>query len=180
MGDTFGKFTSLIKYDYNKLFAWFYELEKLNYQSNYLPALSAYYFSQTPNKQDKLYTVYFLKQHALKNIEKKWWWLYQASYIANYGIGDKKLAIELATILKNLNLKNIPFWVKQTLNIFLSQWNDSCEAVRIISEIMNEIENNLSNKDKETELNYMKFFLNKELKKIEKYDNFDIKKCFNK
>ena len=47
MGDTFGRFTSLKKYDYKKLYAWFIELEKLNYNSNYLLSLMDYYFSLT-------------------------------------------------------------------------------------------------------------------------------------
>ena len=59
-----------------------------------------------------MYVVKFLEQHALKNPEKKWWWLYQASYIANYEIRNMDLAIELATKLKNVALAQTYFAVK--------------------------------------------------------------------
>lgn len=180
MGDTFGRFTSLKKYDYKKLYGWFVELEKLNYMSNYLPSLIAYYFSQTPIKEDKMYVVKFLEQHALKNPEKKWWWLYQASYIANYEIKNRDLAIKLATKLRNVAPDTAPLWTKQTAGIFLAQKGDSCEAIRVISEVMNERErNNVKSLDeKEEELNYMKFFLERELNKLNENKNFNVEKCF--
>lgn len=180
MGDTFGRFTSLKKYDYKKLYAWFIELEKLNYNSNYLPSLMAYYFSQTPIVEDKSYVVDFLTQHALKQPEKKWWWLYQASYIANYEVKNKDLAVELALKLKEVAPQSAPLWAKQTAGMFLAQKGDSCEAVRVISEVMNELENNTvkSIEEKEKEMNYMRFFLDKEVKKLKEDKTFQVEKCF--
>ena len=180
MGDTFGRFTSLKKYDYKKLYAWFIELEKLNYNSNYLPSLMAYYFSQTPIVEDKSYVVDFLTQHALKQPEKKWWWLYQASYIANYEVKNKDLAVELALKLKEVAPQSAPLWAKQTAGMFLAQKGNGCEAVRVISEIMNELENNTvkSIEEKEKEVNYMRFFLDKEVKKLKEDKTFQVEKCF--
>lgn len=180
MGDTFGRFTSLKKYDYKKLYNWFIELEKLNYDSNYLPSLMAYYFSQTPIVEDKIYVVNFLKQHSLKQPEKKWWWLYQASYIANYEMKNKDLAIELASKLKEVAPNSAPLWAKQTVGMFLAQKGNSCEAVRIISEIMNELENNTTKtiEEKNREMNYMKFFLEKEISKLKEDTTFQVEECF--
>ena len=49
-----------------------------------------------------IYIVKFLLQHALKDPEKKWWWLYQASYIANYSLKNKDMAIRMAYLLQKL------------------------------------------------------------------------------
>ncbi|MBR2141184.1 MAG: hypothetical protein IJ853_02410 [Rickettsiales bacterium] len=179
MGDTFGRFTSLKKYDYNKLYGWFKELEKLNYVSNYLPSLAAYYFSQTPKIEDRRYIVKFLQEHALKDLEKKWWWLYQASFIANYDLKDKDLAVSIASKLKDV--KNAPVWAKQTAGIYLAQSGNSCEAIRVMSEVVNDLENSdeKDKKKKEEELDYMEYFINRELEKLKEKGSFDLDQCFN-
>lgn len=181
MGDTYGRFTALKKYDYKKLFGWFKELEKLNYVSNYLPSLAAYYFSQTQNIEDRYYPVYFLRDHALRNPDKKWWWLYQASSIANYDIKDHELAIELALKLKDVAPDTVPTWVKQTAGLYLAKNGNNCEAIRVISEVMNDLETNntKTKEEKEEELNYMKYFIKLKMEELKKDSNFNINKCLN-
>lgn len=179
MGDTLGRFTSLKKYDYSKLYNWFIVLEKLNSKSMYLPSLAAYYFSQTPNKDDKIYMVNFLKGYALLNPEKNWWWLYQSVYIAFYGMNNKELGIELAYKLKEVSPETAPLWTKQMVAILLSKKGDDCESVRVISEILNDYENNKdkTEEEKEVELNYMKYFIEKKIN-ILNSKHINVNNCF--
>ena len=179
MGDTFGRFSPLKDYDYGKLYAWFIALEKLNFKSNYLPSMVAYYYSQTQNVPDRRYVVKFLTQHALKDPKNKWWWLYQASYIANYSLKDKDLAIRLARMLQKYAPDNVPLWVKQTASVYLSEKGENCEAIRVINEVLRDIEkdNTKTDEEKEKELNYMNYFLQREASKITEKE---FTKCMNK
>ena len=51
-GDSFGRFTALKEYDYAALSKWFYLLDELDYKSNYIPSLAAYYYSNTQKVED--------------------------------------------------------------------------------------------------------------------------------
>ncbi|MDR1499128.1 MAG: hypothetical protein LBS34_02480 [Rickettsiales bacterium] len=181
MGDTYGRFTALNRYDYGKLHDWFVALEKLNEKSTYLPALAAYYFSQTQNVADRMYIVNFLERHAMLNPKDNWWWLYQAAYIAFYNMNDQDLGIKLAHKLKAEAPDTAPMWVKQMVGIFLTKKGDDCEAVRVISEIMNDLENNTvkTEEEKLKELDYMKYFIQTKIDTLKK-KNINVKNCFNK
>ena len=61
-GDTFGRFSPLKDYDYEKLSQWFYLLDGLDDKSNYIPSLAAYYYSLTQNKQDVIYIINTINQ----------------------------------------------------------------------------------------------------------------------
>lgn len=176
MGDTYARNTPLRDYDYRKLYGWFKELEKLDYNSNYLPSMVAYYFSQTQNIEDRIYVVRFLLEHALKNPEKKWWWMYQASYIAYYTMNNKDLGLRIAYLLRKYSPDSAPIWIKQTYSFLLSDRGNTCETIRVINETLMDLEKNKTDEKKEKELNYMKFFLNNEMKKIS-YE--DYVKCMN-
>lgn len=179
MGDTYGRFTSLSKYDYKKLYEWFILLENLNEKSTYLPSLVAYYYSQTPKVEDRIYTIKFLERHALLNPEKNWWWLYQAMYIAFFSMKDENLGVDLAYKLKKYSPATAPIWTKQMVAILLAKKGNECEAVRVISEILNDYEKNSSKSEKEKndEMNYMKYFINTNIEML-KEKNININDCF--
>lgn len=179
MGDTYGRFTSLAKYDYKKLYDWFILLENLNRQSNYLPSLVAYYYSQTPNIENRIYPVKFLERHALLNPQKNWWWLYQAIHIAFFDMKNEELGLDLAYKLKEYSPDTAPIWTKQMVAILLAKKGNECEAVRVISEILNDYERNTTKneKEKEDEMNYMKYFINSNIEML-KEKNININNCF--
>lgn len=179
-GDTFGRFTPLKDYDYNKLSQWLNLLDNLNSKSNYIPSLSAYYYSLTQNKEDLIYIINYLNSHADKNPQKKWWWYYQAMYLANNIYNDKNLAIELAKKLKDNSPKNAPIWTKQMLAILLSEKGEKCEAIRVISGILEEYKKNKKNKSiNKDEINFMQFFIQQRIKELKEDKNFNPEKCFN-
>ena len=177
-GDTFGRFSPLKDYDYEKLSQWFYLLDGLDDKSNYIPSLAAYYYSLTQNKQDVIYIIDYLNDHADKDPENKWWWYYQATYLANNVYGDKDLAIKMAEKLKKYSPDSAPIWTKQMLAILLSDQGQNCEAIRVISGILEEYDS--PEKEKaigDNEINFMRFFIEQRLEELKKDKNFNPADC---
>ena len=178
-GDTFGRFSPLKDYDYKKLVAWFELLDKLDNKSNYIPSLAAYYYSMTQNKEDLIYIINYLEQFADQNPKDKWWWYYQATYLANNVYNNKDLAIKMAEKLKKYSPDSAPIWTKQMLAILLSDKGEKCEAIRIISGILEEYEKPDNQKSiSDNELNFMKFFIQQRLEELKKDKNFNPASCF--
>lgn len=177
-GDTFGRFSPLKDYDYNKLSQWFYLLDSLDSKSNYIPSLAAYYYSLTQNKKDVIYIINYLNEHADKDPKNKWWWYYQAMYLANNVYGDKDLAIEMAKKLKENSPKNAPLWTKQMYAVLLSDEGKNCEAIKVISGILEEYEKDDKEKSiKDNEINFMKFFIQQRMEELKKDKNFNPQDC---
>lgn len=177
-GDTFGRFSPLKDYDYNKLSKWFYLLDSLDSKSNYIPSLAAYYYSLTQNHDDVIYIINYLNSHADRDPENKWWWYYQATYLANNIYNDKDLAIKMAKKLKKYSPDSAPIWTKQMLAILLSDKGKNCEAIKIISGILDEYEKPDKQKSiSDNEINFMKFFIEQRLNELKKNKNFNPASC---
>lgn len=174
-GDTYGRFSPLKNYDYKKLTAWFQLLDNLDSKSNYIPSLAAYYYSMTQNKDDLIYIIDYLEQHADKDPTKKWWWYYQAMSIANKMYGDKELAIRLAEKLKNKSPLDAPLWTKQMVALLLADEGQNCEAIKIISSIIEDYDK-ANRKISNDELNFMRYFINKKIQELKK-QNFNPAQC---
>jgi len=179
-GDTFGRFSPLKNYDYKKLYRWFTVLDSINSKSNFLPSLAAYYYSQTQNPKDTIYIIKYLEEHADKNPSEKWWWYYQAMYIANHVYEDKDLALKLAHKLKDSSGPDAPIWTKQMVAIVHKKWGENCEALAIISDILEDYEQEEGDKKiEDKDLNFMKYFIQQRIRNLEE-ENFDYTKCFEK
>ena len=178
-GDTFGRFSPLKDYDYSKLYEWFKLFDKLNNKSNYIPSLAAYYYSMTQNEKDVIYIINYLVEHADKNPSEKWWWYYQAMTLANNVYKDNELAISIAKKLKDSSPENAPLWTKQMLAILLANQGQNCEALRVITGIIDEYDKQGTDKKSvdDNEMNYMRFFIEKQLKKL-KESRFNPKDCY--
>lgn len=163
-GDTFGRFTALNKYDYNKLYRWFKILDDLDSKSHLIPSLAGYYFSQTQNVPDVKYIIDYLVEHVELNDynrHHKWWWLSQSVYLANNKLEDKNLALELAYKLSKTDRDDIPFWVKQMPAFIHEQMGEEEQALIVIKHIMDNIETIPPG-----ELNFMRHFVKDRLKVI--------------
>lgn len=177
-GDTFGRFSPLKNYDYKKLYEWFKLLDTLDDKANYVPSLAAYYYSMTQNHKDVIYVINYLVEHADKNPKEKWWWYYQATYLANNVYEDKDLAIEIAKKLRDYSPLNAPLWTKQMLPILLSDKGEKCEAIRVLSGILEEYEKTSEEKSiKDEDLNFMRFFMQKKMEELKADENFDPRSC---
>lgn len=159
-GDTYGRFTALYKYDFNRLYHWFLLLDALDHRSNYVPTMATYYFSQTQHRPDVKYIVDYLEQHAKGDIKDKWWWIVQAIYLSSHKLENKDRAMELADMLKDQ--RDIPLWAQQMPAFVHEQRGEMEEASAIIESILK------SEQDfKQGELNFMYFFLKDRTKRLE-------------
>lgn len=160
-GDTFGRFTALYKYDFKKLYAWFTLLDSLDNESNYIPFLASYYFSQTQFVPDVRYVVDYLYQYSASRPQEKYWWLAQAVYLAQYKLNDNDLALKMADPLEHAD--NAPFWVRQLPAFVHESRGEMADALRIIDNIKEHSENIPPG-----ELHFMTYFVKERLKKLEK------------
>jgi len=159
-GDTYGRFTELYKYDYKKLYAWFTLLDALDKQSDYVPFLASYYFSQTQHTPDVRYVVDYLYEHSKADPSKNFWWLAQAAYCAEHKLGDRDLAATVAAPLEHAD--KAPFWARELPAFVHERRGEMEDAKRIIE--------NIENHTKEIppyELRFMTYFVNERLKKLE-------------
>lgn len=159
-GDTYGRFTPLKDYDYDKLSKWFYLLDELDNESDYIVSLATYYFSQTQNTPDVRYMVDYLYDHAKDRPEKKWWWLIQAMYLANHKLENKPLALEVGQPL--LDAKGIPLWARHFPAFIYEQQGEIEQALYVMQHVLNEYEEErLSRED----FNFMKYFIEERLER---------------
>lgn len=159
-GDTFGRFTALYKYDYNKLYHWFRLLDGLNNQSNYLPAMATYYFSQTQNPADVRYLVDYLDEYTEGRVKEKWWWVVQGVYLAQHKMKDTNRALELSQRLRGV--RGIPIWAQQMPAFIQESRGEFGDALAIIQDILKHPDD-----FSEGELNFMKYFVDERLGKLD-------------
>lgn len=166
-GDTFGRFTALYKYDYNKLYHWFHLLDRLNDRSNYLPAMATYYFSQTQNPADVRYLVDYLDEYTDGRVKEKWWWVVQGVYLAMHKMKDMNRAYEMANRLRGV--RGIPVWAQQMPAFVQENRGEFADAASIIEDIVKH-----PDQYSQGELNFMRYFIDE---RLHRYDS--VKKQFD-
>ncbi|MSP33745.1 MAG: hypothetical protein EXR06_02440 [Rickettsiales bacterium] len=174
-GDIFLKFTALKDYDYLRLYQWLTLLDSLNAKSNLMPSLASYYFSQTQKKEDSAYIVQYLSEHASKDLDANWWWIFQAITIAQKDLHNEDWALKLAYKLSENNAQNAPLWTKQMPAFIYAKQGNNCMAFTIIQKII-EDNNSGGRQISVEEMNFMRYFINDRLKTL-KNQNFDPRKC---
>jgi hypothetical protein len=160
-GDTYGRFTPLKYYDYEKLSRWFHLLDALDNRSDYIPSLATYYYSQTQNTPDVRYIVDYLQSHAANRVETKWWWLIQAMYLANHKLEDKALALRVGMPL--INARTIPVWARQFPAFIYEQQGDKEQAAYVMRHVLRQLEDE---KLSQADFNFMKYFFEERLKEM--------------
>jgi hypothetical protein len=158
-GDTFGRFTTLRAYDMSKIERWFTQMDSLDDTSNHLVSLSAYYFSQTQNRSEVRHLVNYLYEHSKDRPQQKWWWLTQATYLAMHKLEDKDLALKVATPLQGV--RGIPYWAQQ-MPAFVHENRGEMEHAYIIMRSILESDEKME----QSEINYMKYFIEERLKRM--------------
>ena len=159
-GDTFGRFTALYKYDFEKLSQWFSLLDTLDDRSDFIPTIASYYFSQTQYTPDIRYVVDYLYAHSAHRAHLKWWWLVQAVYLANHKLEDKDLALKAAAPLQQA--EGVPVWVRQ-MPAFLHEQRGEFDAALAIMQNLQANAENLS----AGELNFINYFIRERLGALE-------------
>lgn len=174
-GDVFAGFIALKNYDYSRVYQWLKTLDDLNSKSDFAPSLASYYYAQTQNKADNIYIVNYLEDHASKDIDAKWWWLFQAIYIAQKDLKDLNRALEIAKKLSQNNSPNAPIWTKEAPAFIGAAVGDDCLAFSVIHKIIQENESGIRQVTPE-EMNFMKHFIQDTLTRLQK-KNFNPNKC---
>lgn len=173
-GDTFGRTTPLKNYDYKELYRWFTFMDSLNSDSRIVPSLASYYYSQTQNKADTIHVIRYLDEHASINVDKHWWWLYQAVHIAKLASNDD-LALEMAYKLSENNAVNAPLWTRQLPAFLHAQMGNDCESFFIINQMLKDNESG-KKKIKPEDMEFMRHFIKTRLSDFRK-SGFDPRKC---
>jgi hypothetical protein len=158
-GDTYGRFTALRYYDFNKLYLWFNLLDDLDARSNMIPALATYYFAQTQNTADVRYVVDYLYTHATRDVPNKWWWLLQSIYLAAHKLNDMNLALKVAQPMVN---PEVPAFAQQMVAVIhekRGEMEDALQVMNIISENAKDI--------KDSDLKFMTYFVEDRLKRLD-------------
>lgn len=162
-GDTFGRFSPLKDYSYEKLYNWFKILDGLDNSSVFVPVLAGFYYINTQNKPDTVHISKYLLEYARYDMPKNWWWMYHSSFIANYYVKDKKTALNIAyELADNYDAEIMPFWIKQLPAFIHNEMGESCEAYFVINDLM-ENTDKLSPKQQ----NFMAHFIKNRIKSLE-------------
>lgn len=159
-GDTFGRFTALKDYNFERLERWMRLLDKLDDRSDYIPSLASYYFSQTQNHADVKYMVAYLEEHSEGRLDTKWWWRTQAVYLANHRLNDTEWALRLAKPL--IDLKGVPPWVNQLPAFIHEKRGEFGDALAIMEHISEHAEDL-----KPGELNFIRHFITERMHAID-------------
>lgn len=157
-GDSFGRFTALRDYDYEALSRWFSLLDQLDDKSNFVPAVASYYYSNTQNAEDNIYIVDYLESTYERNPQKKWWWLYQAIYIAENKLEDRPRALRMAYKLMNEEGIKIPRWARQMPVFILERMGEKERALIMIKEFSEKYDDFTQG-----EVNFMNHFIKNRL-----------------
>jgi len=165
-GDTFGRFTALRYYDFNKLYHWFSLLDELDSKSNMIPSMATYYFAQTQNTPDVRYIVDYLYEHATKDVAHKWWWLMQSIYLSMHKLNDSDLALKVA---KPLQDPSVPVWAREMTAVVHEKRGEMDDALHIMEAIKQNAEN-----IPDADLNYMTYFVKERLGKLEESKKFGV------
>jgi len=160
-GDTFGRFTALRYYDFNKLYHWFNLLDELDSKSNMVPAMASYYFAQTQNTADVRYVADYLYAHASRDPAHKWWWLLQTIYLSMHKLNDMDLALKAAKALQN---DAVPIWARQMTAVVYEKRGEMDDALRIMETIKENADN-----IPDTDLKYMTYFVKERLHKLDQF-----------
>ncbi|MBN8828160.1 MAG: hypothetical protein J0H68_05585 [Sphingobacteriia bacterium] len=161
MGDSFGRVSPLKYYDYVKIKNWFYLLDKLDNKTNYSPVIATYYYGVTPKKEDLIHIIEYLEKHSEVDLTKKWWWMYQASYLAFHEMKYHSKGIELAKKVAQTK-GTLPLWARQLPAFYHEKIGEKDIAYFIIKDILDN-EKNIP----QSELNFMEYYIKDRLKLFE-------------
>lgn len=164
-GDTYGRFTSLKEYDMDKVYHWFTLLDTLDPHSDMMPAMAAYYYSQTQETENVRPLVNYLYEHSIRDVKAKWWWLLQSIYLSQYKLKDMDLALKVSQPLVN---KDVPVWAQQMAAVVREKRGEMADAMAIMESITDNAEG-ISDRD----LRYMVYFIKERVKRLDKLKKYE-------
>lgn len=131
-GDSGGRFTRMGDYNYDHVIGWLDTLRALDPRAQYHDYLATHYFSQTPNPADIRRLVGFIVRDAESQPELKWYWLTQATTLAEARLKDMPLALEISLKAARSDFPDMPNWVRLFPAILLEKMGRYPEARKVI------------------------------------------------
>lgn len=143
LGDTGGRVTSLKDYDYDRLGQWFLLEDRMDWRSDFIPLLAAYYFGGTQNAEELGPVIDYLALAGQRTYGQKWRWLAQAAYLARFREEDMDKAMRLATLLSALDVPDMPVWASQMPAIIAGARGDRETALKLTLSVLQDESRNL-------------------------------------
>lgn len=169
--DPLGKLSGLIDYDFDRLRKWLFFLSDLDGRSHLTPSVAAYYYGGAPDKEKKLKIAHYLEEYASEDLEKRWWWMTQAIYLASES-KNFNYAMQIARKFENFifSSDDIPKWVKFLPAIYTAKAGEKEKAFHML-QLLYKNRDDLSDYD----LNYMNYFIKKHLAELRLDHEFQAK-----
>ncbi|HTK85500.1 MAG TPA: hypothetical protein VL625_10485 [Patescibacteria group bacterium] len=157
LGSTGAYNEPLMAYDYDKIGAWLRLGDRLDPDSNFLPALAAFYFGSIKSPQQLGIIVDYLSDVGSRDdgTGVKWRWLAQGVYLARWGERDLPKALRLANELSTKWRPGRPLWIKQMPAFIMAASGDKKGAYGLMLAILKEE----AGKVQQAELNNTIFFI---------------------
>lgn len=143
MGDTGGRLTSLVDYDFERLTKWFFLQDYLDEKSNYTPYLAAFYFGSVQDPQKYRPVLPYLTEVGMRPYGQKWRWLVHAVQITKDKLQDNEKALELAQLLAQSKHPDMPNWVQQMPVFVLTDKGQKEAAYALMLEILKSSSENM-------------------------------------
>lgn len=136
-GNAGGNYEPLKNYNYDSVSRWFYLLDSLDPQSDFVPLLAAYYFGATQNPVEQLPPVIaYLERIGIRPEKEKWRWLAQAVYLARHRMKNMEEALRLAKKLGSVYRPGMPAWTLQTQALITSDMGDKQAAYALLKAML--------------------------------------------
>ncbi len=135
-GSIGGTVQRLQDYRYDRLKDWFFLEHGLDPESNFVPALSAYYYGATHKISDLSPVIDYLEVAGQGPQPQKWRWLAHAVYLARYQQSDLNKALELANLLAGLKRDDMPKWARQMPAFVMNAQGDKQAAYAMMKGIL--------------------------------------------
>lgn len=155
LGDAGGQARPLEVYDYDRLSAWFWLLDKLDPKANYIPSIAGFYFSANQNTTALDPLIDYLATVGVRPVRQKWRWLAQAVYLARFVQNDYDKALVLAERLAALDYEDMPTWTDQMPAFVRMQQGDKEGAYNIMINVLNSEARSLQ----PAEVNFMREYI---------------------
>jgi hypothetical protein len=136
LGNTGGRIQSLKNYDYSQLERWWLTLDTLDWRSNSVPLLAAYYFGAVNDPVKLDHILNYLSIVGQRSYGEKWRWLGHAVYIARHMQKDNERALELAYLLAANESPDLGEWAKQMPAFILRDEGDTRAAYQIMMNLL--------------------------------------------
>lgn len=135
-GDTGGRATRMVDYDYDHVLGWLQALQALDRDAQQHTFLAAHYFSQTPRVNDARRVAEFVVGDVTLSPARKWYWLTFVIATAQKTLNDLPYALDVARQLAGYDFPNMDAYNFMFPAIFLERLGRYDEARAEIARVL--------------------------------------------